>query len=153
MKIALLYGTETGNAEMLCEDIEGHLEGDHDVAMADLGDTDPAALDGEAFHLIVCSTYGDGDLPASAQPFAEALEKAAPDLSAIRFAIFGLGDSSYETYNEGSQKLAELLAKFGAKQVGERSIHDAMGSDMPEDLAFPWAEDRIAEAESLFAES
>ncbi|KAA2314290.1 nitric oxide synthase [Pseudooceanicola sediminis] len=153
MKIQLLYGTETGNAEMLCEDIETHLADDHEVALANLNDIDPADLDADTFHLVVCSTYGDGDLPASAQPFADTLETAGTDLSAIRFAIFGLGDSSYETYNQGSEKLAALLVKHGAKQVGDRAIHDAMGSDMAEDLALPWADDRIAQAADLFAET
>ncbi|QOL81324.1 flavodoxin domain-containing protein [Pseudooceanicola spongiae] len=153
MKIKLLYGTETGNAEMLCEDIEAHLEGDHEVEMANLADTDPADLAADTFHLVVCSTYGDGDLPASAQPFGEALEADQPDLSAIHFAIFGLGDSSYETYNQGSEKLAALLATYGAHQVGDRVIHDAMGGDMAEDLALPWADARIAQAADLFAET
>ncbi|QPM92231.1 flavodoxin domain-containing protein [Pseudooceanicola algae] len=153
MKIALLYGTETGTTEMLCEDLEGHLGGDHEVEMADLGDTDPTSLDGDSLHLILCSTYGDGELPATAQPFAQALIDAGADLSGIRFAIFGLGDSTYETFNEGSQKLAELLVKHGAKQVGDRTTYDAMSGDMPEDSAFPWAEERIAEAEPLFAAS
>ncbi len=153
MKVQLLYGTETGNAEMLCEDIEAHLQGDHVVSMANLEDTDPADLTPETFYLVVCSTYGDGDLPASAQPFADAAEAAKPDWSEVRFAIFGLGDSSYETYNEGSEKMAALLTRFGATQVGARAVHDAMGSDMAEDLALPWADARLAEAEALFAES
>lgn len=153
MKINLLYGTETGNAEMLCEDIQAHLEGDHDVEMANLSETDPADLAGDVFHLLVCSTYGDGDLPASAQPFAEALEADQPDLSSVHFAIFGLGDSSYDTYNQGSEKLAGLMVTYGAHQVGDRVIHDAMGSDMAEELALPWADDRIAQAADLFAET
>lgn len=150
MKIRLLYGTETGNAEMLCEDLEAHLEGDHDVSMANLEDTAPEELTADTFFLVVCSTYGDGDLPASAQPFADTAEAIKPDWSEVRFAIFGLGDSSYETYNEGSDKMAALLTRFGATQVGERSIHDAMGSDMAEDLALPWADARVAEAQALF---
>lgn len=148
MKISILYGTETGNAEMLAEDIQAELEGDHEVSCDNLSDIDPADFDPTRFYLLVCSTYGDGELPASAQPFAEAMEAAAPDLSAVHFAIFGLGDSEYdETFNHGPKRLAELMIARGAQQLGERVAHDASGPDMAEDLAFPWAEAVVAEAE------
>lgn len=148
MKIRILYGTETGNAEMLAEDIEAHLAADHEVSCANLSDVAPGDLDPEPFYLVVSSTYGEGELPASAQPFAAALEAARPDLSGLRFAVFGLGDSEYEeTFNEGSGKLAQLLAGYGARQLGERQTHDASGPDLPEDLALPWAEAVVALAE------
>lgn len=154
MKIMLLYGTETGNAEMLAEDIMAELEGEHEVECRNLSDFGPAEFDARRLHMIVCSTYGDGELPASAQPFAEALKAAAPSLSDIHFAIFGLGDSEYEeTFNFGSKGLAELLASYGAVQIGERVTHDASGSDMAEDLAFPWAAGIVALAEQKIGEA
>ena len=143
MKITILYGTETGNAEMLAEDIQSEIEADHEVDLSNLEDFAPGDFDPECFYLLVCSTYGDGDLPASAQPFA-----------AIHFAIFGLGDSEYdETFNHGPKKLAELMIAHGAQQVGERVAHDASGSDMAEDLAFPWAEAVIADVSEKLGEA
>lgn len=152
MKIKLLFGTETGNAEMLCEDLEAHLEGDHEVDLQDLANTDPAKLSGDTLHLIVCSTYGDGDLPASAQPFGEKLHDDALDLSHLCFGIFGLGDREYETFAQGSEKLAAALLARGARQIGERVIHDASGDDMAEDLAIPWAEGVVAAADGKLDE-
>ncbi|EKF18474.1 flavodoxin domain-containing protein [Nitratireductor pacificus] len=154
MNIMLLYGTETGNAEMLAEDIMAELEGEHAVECRNLSDFAPDEFDAGRLHMIVCSTYGDGELPASAQPFAAALKAASPSLSGVHFAIFGLGDSEYEeTFNFGSKGLAELLAAHGAKQVGERLTHDASGSDMAEDLAFPWAAQTVALAEEAIGEN
>ncbi|WP_323778918.1 flavodoxin domain-containing protein [Leisingera sp.] len=154
MNITLLYGTETGNAEMLAEDIQSELEGGHEVDCQNLEDFAPGDFDRDAFYLLVCSTYGDGELPASAQPFAEAMAAAAPDLSGVHFAIFGLGDSEYdETFNQGSGKLAELLASYGATQLGERIVHDASGDDLAEDLAFPWAEAAVAIAAEKLSEA
>lgn len=145
MKITILYGTETGNAEMLAEDIQAALETDHQVDCLNLSDMDPADFDQEQFYLLVCSTYGDGELPASAQPFATALAADAPDLTGIRFAIFGLGDSEYDdTFNHGPMRLAELMLDRGAEQVGERMAHDASGDDLAEDVALPWAEAVVA---------
>ncbi len=155
MNITLLYGTETGNAEMLAEDIVSELEDEHEVDCKNLSDFELGDFDPERVYLIVCSTYGDGDLPASAQPFAKALASATPDLTGVHFAIFGLGDSEYdETFNFGSKRLADLLTSHGAVQIGERLIHDASGSDMAEDLAFPWAKSVVTlAAEKLSAEA
>jgi len=154
MKITILYGTETGNAEMLAEDIQAELEGEHEVDCLNLSDMNPGNFDAGRFYLLVCSTYGDGELPASAQPFAEAMAVQKPDLSAVHFAIFGLGDSEYdETFNHGPKKLAELMQAHGAQQVGERVAHDASGADMAEDLALPWAEEVIAQAGEALGEA
>lgn len=154
MKITVLYGTETGNAEMLAEDIQAELEADHEVDCLNLSDMDPADFDPTRFYLLVCSTYGDGELPASAQPFGEAMEAGKPDLSAIHFAIFGMGDSEYEdTFNGGPERLANLMTGQGAIQIGERVAHDASGDDLAEDLAFPWAERVIAEVEEKMSEA
>lgn len=149
MKIALLYGTETGNAEMLCEDIEAEFGADHQIDVANLADIDPAALEPGVFHVVVSSTYGEGKLPASTQPFAEKLVAAGPDLSGLHFAVFGLGDTEYETFGRGSETLAALLTDLGAVQVGPRVVHDVASGDLAEDVAFPWLAARIAEAEAL----
>ncbi|MGP6086374.1 flavodoxin domain-containing protein [Antarctobacter jejuensis] len=147
MKITVLYGTETGNAEMLAEDIAAELEAEHETEVLNLSDFDPADFDRGQFYLMVCSTYGDGELPASAQPFAEKLDAQKPDLTGIHFGIFGMGDSEYEeTFNFGPKTLAELLIARGAAQVGDRIAHDASGPDMAEDLALPWAAEVIGEA-------
>ncbi|MDV2967722.1 flavodoxin domain-containing protein [Nitratireductor aquimarinus] len=154
MNIMLLYGTETGNAEMLAEDIVGELSGEHDVGCCNLSDFSPDSFETGQLYLIVCSSYGDGELPASAQPFAAALQASTPDLAGVHFGIFGLGDSEYEeTFGFGSKGLAELLASQGAVQIGERITHDASGGDMAEDLAFPWAAQIVALAEEKISET
>ena len=79
MNIAILYGTETGNAEMLAEDIAAHLS-DHDCTVTNLSEVGPGDFARDRLYLIVCSTYGDGELPASAKPFAARMQAAVPDL-------------------------------------------------------------------------
>lgn len=154
MNITVLYGTETGNTEMLAEDLTAHLEGGHDVACSNLSDFDPADFSPDRLYLVLCSTYGDGELPGSARPFAEALAAKAPDLSTIHVAVFGLGDSEYaETHNFGSRVLLDLLKARGAVEVGERVIHDASGPDMASDVAMPWADDMVARAEARLGEA
>lgn len=144
MNIAILYGTETGNAEMLADDVATELGGAQDTSVSSLADIDPDTLRGTDLNIILCSSYGDGELPASAKPFAEKIETGKPDLSGVKFAIFGLGDSEYHaTYGSGSMRLADMLVQCGATQLGERIVHDAAGGDLPEDLALPWAREII----------
>lgn len=139
MNIGLYYGSETGNSEILCEDIEAELGDGYSCDIQSLADVDPAALDKDWFYIFVTSTYGNGDLPSTALPFEEALTKGKPDLTGLRFALFGLGDQVFaETFNHGSKKLGEMLIGQGAVQVGERGLHDASGFEMPEDVALPW---------------
>jgi MioC protein len=154
MDITVLFGTETGNAEMLAEDIAAELEAAHEVEVINLSGFDPADFDRGRFYLMVCSTYGDGELPASAKPFAERMEAGKPDLAGIHFAVFGMGDSEYaETFNFGPKTLAELMHAHGATQVGERVAHDASGPDMAEDLALPWAEEVVGLADQTLGQA
>ncbi|MNE27437.1 Cindoxin [compost metagenome] len=139
MKMIVLYGTETGNAEMVAEDIGDALGNDYEASVHDMSRFDASQLSPDHFHVIVCSTYGDGELPNSAQPFYSALEQRRPDLSGLRFAAFGLGDSFYATYNNGSQIIADKLRELGAEQVGERGLHDASSGELPGDVALAWA--------------
>ncbi|KUJ82713.1 nitric oxide synthase [Ruegeria marisrubri] len=154
MNITVLFGTETGNAEMLAEDIAAELEADYETEVINLSDFDPSDFSAENLYLMVCSTYGDGELPASAQPFAEAMAAQAPELAGIHFAIFGMGDREYEdTFNGGPIRLAELMLKHGAVQIGDRIAHDASGGDMAEDIALPWAREVIDQAEDALGEA
>jgi MioC protein len=154
MKIAILYGTETGNAEMLAEDVAAHLAGAHEADVTNMADFDPADFDPAIFYIMVTSTYGDGELPASAQPFAAAMGAVRPDLSGVYFAVFGMGDSEYQdTFNAGGRRIEELMRAQGAMLVGERITHDASGPDMADDLALPWAEGVVAAAQRAVAKA
>ncbi|SDO05555.1 flavodoxin domain-containing protein [Pseudomonas jinjuensis] len=138
MKMIVLYGTETGNAEMVADDIRDALGNDYETSVHDMSRFDADQLSADDFHIIVCSTYGDGELPNSAQPFFNSLEQRRPDLCGLRFAAFGLGDSFYDTYNNGSQIIADKLCELGAEQVGERGLHDASSGELPGDVALAW---------------
>ncbi|MCM5705082.1 cytochrome P450 [Larsenimonas salina] len=141
LAVSILFGTESGNAELVAEELEQALEGRCTVDIADLGDIEPDDLAPERFYLMVCSTYGDGDVPGGANAFYQALRERAPDLEGIRFASLGLGDSSYaKTYSRGSELLTEALTACGARRIGEYGRHDASGSLSASDVALDWAE-------------
>lgn len=141
LSVSILFGTESGNAELVAEELEQALNGRCAVEVADLGDVDPESLDPNRLHLIVCSTYGDGEVPGGANEFYQALRDDAPDLSNIRFASLGLGDSSYaRTYSRGGELLTEAMMACGATRIGEFGRHDASGSLSASDVALDWVE-------------
>ncbi|GAA1292094.1 MAG: flavodoxin domain-containing protein [Brevibacterium sp.] len=134
----ILYGTESGNAEIVAEDISDDL-GDDAVVVSDMADFDTSELVAGDFLVVICSTHGDGELPTSARPFHEELSEARPDLTGLRYSMFGLGDSSYETYSQGSEHIDRLLASLSAERVGEYGRHDAADGTLPNDDAIEWA--------------
>lgn len=77
--------------------------------------------------IFVCSTTNEGLEPASMSQFWKQLtNKNLPDkcLSHLNFAVFGLGDSSKNTYNWCSKKLFNCLIKLGAKPIVRRGCGD-----------------------------
>jgi MioC protein len=140
VKINIIFGTESGESELKAEEIAEVLEGEYETSIENMSDVDIAAIDVDAFYIVVCSTYGEGDLPHSAIPFHAALSAERPDLSRLHYAILGRGDRSYpNTYSRGSEHIDELLRELGATRVGEYGRDDAGDWNAPADLAAQWA--------------
>ncbi|MEM9354679.1 MAG: flavodoxin domain-containing protein [Pseudomonadota bacterium] len=145
-KLHFLFATETGTAEYLADDLSDSVADEFDCEVTSLQHMDPVNLDAESIYVIVSSTFGMGDVPNTAQTFLDKLTENRPDLSAVQFAVFGLGDQSFgETYNQGSEKLMAALLACDAKMIGERGLYDSAASDeSPEDIAVPWLQDIVA---------
>lgn len=140
MKFTVLYGTESGNSELIAEDLGAHLrDSNDDVEVHDLQNFDPANLTPDRFTIVICSTHGEGDLPNTAIPFAEAFDEVLPDLTGLQYAMFGLGDTFYEeTYSQGSEHIDRRFTAQGGTRVGEYGRHDASSWDMGSDVAIAW---------------
>ncbi|WP_348731651.1 FMN-binding protein MioC [Rheinheimera texasensis] len=94
--------------------------------------------------LVITSTYGAGDLPDNIQPFADQLAQDQTDLTTVSYAVITLGDSSYDTFCLAGAKLADLLTKNSAKNLGISLNIDAQCAELPEDLALAWLPQFIA---------
>jgi len=138
--IVILFGTESGNAEFAAEDMAAEVL-ERSVVIIDMSDFDVNSFSSENLYLIICSTHGEGDLPSGALPMYEALESINPDLTGIEYAMFGLGDSSYENYSKGSQHIDVKLSALGARRVGEYGRHDADTGTLPSARAVAWAKE------------
>lgn len=86
--------------------------------------------------LIVTSTHGAGDLPDNIQQFANDLSKQSNlDLKAI---IIGLGDSSYDTFCQGSLTMEKVVKQAGGKLLLPVFQIDVLHHPIPEDVAVEW---------------
>lgn len=139
MTITVLYGTESGNSELIAEDLGTALRAEHDVEVIDLQNFSPAQFTAGSFYILVCSTHGEGELPNTAIDFFAALEEQSPDLTGVSYAVFGLGDTFYEdTYSQGSEVLDRKFTELGAVRIGEYGRHDASSWDLGSDVALEW---------------
>lgn len=144
MGLVILYGTETGSGELAAEAIAEVLRseeaGGFSPTVHDMTEFTADELDPSDFAVVVCSTYGQGELPTGAEPFADDLDAVRPDLTGLRFAVFGLGDIVYDdTFNRGGEIMAEKLTGLGAEQVGEHFRHDYSTMAKPAIVAREWA--------------
>ena len=152
MKINIVYATILGTSQMVAEELEDALSDEYEIEVQDILEVSPTELRDDKFHVFISSTTGHGDMPDSAYDFVNAISNTRANLSKINFAIFGLGDQGYaDTFNMGSEKLADVLRGAGATQIGERGLFDASTLDMPEDIAVPWLKDILTNM-SVFAE-
>ena len=147
LKLTILVGTMTGTAQLVAQELELVWDGDGVEVKTLLMDTlDASVFDGEGVFLICTSTYGQGDVPDNAKKLYDDLQAKRPDLSSIRYGVFGLGDRTYaETFNFGGMKFDALLAALGAQRIGKRVQHDASSGILPEEKAEDWAGEWIAQ--------
>jgi len=147
-EVKILVGTMTGTAELVADEMVDVLKekgANPEILLMD--DLAPDALIPGPLYIICTSTYGQGEVPDNARSFYDALEEQAPDLSAIQYGVFALGDMTYmQTFCFGGRKFDDLFAKLGARRLGERVEHDASSGDLPEDMAAEWAEEWFGEA-------
>ena len=137
---SILVGSMLGAAEYvadaLAEVIREH-DKQADVHLTPSMDEIP----NDTIWIICTSTHGAGDLPDNIQPFARSLENS--DLSHVSAYIVGLGDSSYDTYCYGAQKMESLLKQGGATLLSEPLHIDVLHHPIPEDEAVVWLRNKL----------
>jgi MioC protein len=146
MKLTLLVGTMTGTAQLVAQELElAWDDGETQVETLMMDKLDSTVFQREGVFLLVTSTYGQGDVPDNAKALYEDLKAKRPDLSRVRYGVFGLGDRTYaETFNFGGKRFDELLGELGAHRIGERVQHDASTGVLPEEMATEWGAGWIA---------
>ncbi len=132
LTVQVLYGTQTGNSELLAEDVAQALRAQGMTAdLAELDAVTPEQLVGRGHILVISSTYGEGDMPDNAELFWEALSAStAPRLEGTEFAVLALGDSSYDGFCQAGRLLDLRFEQLGAVRMMPRVDCD-VDSDEP----------------------
>jgi len=153
-RITILVGTMTGTAQLCAQEMELALDdGDTQVETLLMDGLDSSVFAREGVFLICTSTYGQGDVPDNARALYEDLQKKRPDLSKVRYGVFGLGDRTYaETFNFGGKRFDDLLAELRAERIGERHKHDASSGVLPEETALEWCQDWLAKVKERLSQ-
>lgn len=148
IRVTILVGTMTGTAQLCAQEMELALDdGETQVEALLMDSLDSAVFRREGLFLICTSTYGQGDVPDNARALYEDLQQKRPDLSRVRYGVFGLGDKTYaETFNYGGKRFDDILTELGAKRIGERYRHDASSGVLPEEKAVEWCREWLQAA-------
>ncbi|RLA06088.1 MAG: assimilatory sulfite reductase (NADPH) flavoprotein subunit [Gammaproteobacteria bacterium] len=125
-QVVILYASQTGNGVGVSKKLQQAL------AQAGIGaevfnalDYRKAQLKKAAAVLIVASTHGEGDVPDTAQEFAEFLNSnKAKVLKSLQYSVLALGDSSYSHYCQVGRDFDARLAELGAQEIVPRQECD-----------------------------
>ncbi|MBX9448023.1 NADPH-dependent assimilatory sulfite reductase flavoprotein subunit [Dickeya chrysanthemi] len=120
--ITLISASQTGNARRVAEQVRDELSAAGlPVTLVNAGDYKFKQIAQEKLLLIVTSTQGEGEPPEEAVALHKFLfSKKAPALTGVTFAVFGLGDTSYEFFSKAGKDFDGRLAELGAERLLDR---------------------------------
>ena len=123
-KICLITGSTLGGAEYVAEHLESLLQQQGFSTELHHGPALNEVIN-EKLWLVITSTHGAGELPDNLKPLFETLDTSNIDLSTLKFAVIGLGNSDYDTFCFAVDTVEQhLLAKSAVK------ITDALRIDV-----------------------
>ncbi|WP_289028803.1 assimilatory sulfite reductase (NADPH) flavoprotein subunit [uncultured Paraglaciecola sp.] len=120
--MTILYGSQTGNAKGVAEEYKAKLDAlNLPSKLVSMADYKHKQLKTESHVAIVVSTHGEGEAPDDAVELHSFLGgKKAPKLDGLKFAVLGLGDTSYEFFCQTAKDFDNRLQSLGAKRIIDR---------------------------------
>lgn len=141
-RLLVLYGSQTGTAQDAAERMWRQARRRlFSVRVAALDTYRFADLIGEPLVVFVVATTGQGDPPDNMKMFWRFIMRKnlpADSLSGVRFAVLGLGDSSYQKFNFVAKKLHRRLEQLGGKAVLAPGLSDDQHELSQNAVIDPW---------------
>lgn len=146
LQCSVVYGTETGNSKKLGTELVKKLKELGVQVKLKSTDTYKAKdLKEEEYLFVIVSTHGDGEPPQAAKPFLQILSETKENLSKVKFAVLGLGDTSYPLFCQTGVDVDSMLEKLGAER-----IHSLGKCDVDFDqVAKPWMTELISKLNTI----
>ncbi|PHM25891.1 NADPH-dependent assimilatory sulfite reductase flavoprotein subunit [Xenorhabdus ehlersii] len=120
--VTLLSASQTGNARRLAEQLRDSLLAENiNVNLINAGDYKFKQISQERVLIIVASTQGEGEPAEEAVALHKYLySKKAPSMKETIYAVFGLGDTSYENFCQAGKDFDSRLHELGAQRLLDR---------------------------------
>ncbi|AYA42270.1 NADPH-dependent assimilatory sulfite reductase flavoprotein subunit [Xenorhabdus nematophila] len=120
--VTLLSASQTGNACRLAEQLRDSLQAVNlNVNLINAGDYKFKQISQERVLIIIVSTQGEGEPAEEAVALHKYLHsKKAPSMKETVYAVFGLGDTSYENFCQAGKDFDARLSELGAQCLLER---------------------------------
>lgn len=144
MKILIAYATLSGNTQMVSEHLHEYLKNKgHDVTLMNQDDLDVSHMNEYELVFLSSSTWGDGETNPTSDVYMQKLKDHAEPFGAVKFAVFGLGDSSYAHYCGVVDRFVELLKEKQKDPVIESFKIDGYPDDAILASVCEWADKAI----------
>ena len=126
LAVTVLSASQTGHAREVASDLHAALaQQGINAKLISAADYKPKTIADEQVLLLVTSTQGEGEPPEEAVSLHRLLfGKKAPQLPALRFAVCGLGDSSYPDFCQAGKDFDARLAELGGERLAPREDCD-----------------------------
>ena len=132
--ILLIYGTTTGNTEVVASKINQYLtEANHNVTLKNVAQTSVEELNNYQNIIIGSSTWDDGQLQSDVAEFIQKFKASSLSLAGKKIAIFSLGDIGYPEFCASGELLEKALITDGVSLVDQILKIDGF-PDMEENL-------------------
>lgn len=120
--VTLVSASQTGNARRVAEQLRDDLTAAKiNVNLVNAGDYKFKQIGQEKLLLIVASTQGEGEQAEEAVALHKFLQsKKAPQMKDTAFAVFALGDTSYEFFCQAGKDFDTRLGELGAERLLDR---------------------------------
>ncbi len=120
--ITLISASQTGNARRVSEQLRDDLlAAKLNVNLVNAGDYKFKQIAQEKLLIVVTSTQGEGEPPEEAVALHKYLfSKKAPKLTDTAFAVFSLGDTSYEFFCQSGKDFDSKIAELGGERLLDR---------------------------------
>ncbi|XP_050023019.1 NADPH--cytochrome P450 reductase isoform X2 [Dermacentor andersoni] len=128
--IVIFYGSQTGTAEEFAARLAK--EANRFGLKAMVADPEECEMEDltklpeitNSMAIFCMATYGEGDPTDNAQDFYQWLQDGSVDLPGVNYAVFALGNKTYEHFNAMGKYVDKRMEELGATRVFEMGLGD-----------------------------